>query len=120
MTSSFLLNGRVSILPLLRFVAMSGDVHLAPDLTSFHARWGRLGALLHPYTHGSRAPSTPASRYTEEGDDVAAISWNVLWVGAGWVAGADGEDVTRASTGKQIFARAGAVLGRMYRQGTRR
>ena len=79
---------------------MSGYVHFARDLASFRARWGRVGARLHPYTHGSRAPSAPASRYTEEGDDVAAISWNVFWVDAGWVAG--------------------ALLGRMYRQGTRR
>ena len=99
---------------------MSGYVHLARDLTSFRARWAGLGALLHPYTHGSRASSAPASRYTEEGDDVAAISWNVLWVGAGWAAGADAEDGTRASTGKRIFARSGAALGRVHRQGTRR
>jgi hypothetical protein len=50
---------------------------------------------------------------------VAAISWNVLWVGAGWVpASAGAPEVTeRSSPAKNTITRAGAVLGRMLGAG---
>jgi hypothetical protein len=50
---------------------------------------------------------------------VAAISWNVLWVGAGWVpARAGAPEVTeRSSAAKNTIARAGAVLGRILGAG---
>jgi hypothetical protein len=50
---------------------------------------------------------------------VAAISWNVLLVGAGWVpARAGAPEVTaRSSAAKNTIARAGAVLGRMLGAG---
>jgi hypothetical protein len=51
---------------------------------------------------------------------VAAISWNVLWVGAGWVpARARPPGVTkRPSVVKHTIARAGAMLGRMLGAGS--
>ena len=51
---------------------------------------------------------------------MAAISWNVFWVGAGWVpARAGAPDVTeRPSAAKSTVARAGAVLGRMLGAGS--
>ena len=50
---------------------------------------------------------------------MAAISWNVLWVGAGWVpARARAPEVTeRSCAAKSTIARAGAVLGRMLGAG---
>lgn len=50
---------------------------------------------------------------------MAAISWNVLWVGAGWVpARAGAPEVTeRSSAAKNTIARAGAVLGRILGAG---
>jgi hypothetical protein len=50
---------------------------------------------------------------------MAAISWNVLWVGTGWVpARAGAPEVTeRSSAAKNAIARAGAVLGRMLGAG---
>jgi hypothetical protein len=51
---------------------------------------------------------------------VAAISWNVLWVGTGWVpARAGAAEVTKRPSGaKHTIARAGAVLGRMLGAGS--
>ena len=51
---------------------------------------------------------------------MAAISWNVLWVGAGWVpARARAPEVTeRSSAARHTIARAGAVLGRMLGAGS--
>ena len=51
---------------------------------------------------------------------MAAISWNVFWVGAGWVpARARPPEVTgRPSAAKNTIARAGAVLGRMLGAGS--
>jgi len=51
---------------------------------------------------------------------MAAISWNVLWVGAGWGpvrTGAD-EATQRSSAGEKTIARAGALLGRMLGAGS--
>ena len=51
---------------------------------------------------------------------MAVISWNVLWVGAGWVpprAGAP-EVTERSSAAKNTIARGGAVLGRMLGAGS--
>jgi hypothetical protein len=57
---------------------------------------------------------------TPKGDDVAAISWNVLWVGAGWgPARTRADEVTeRPSAAKHTIARAGARLGRMLGAGS--
>jgi hypothetical protein len=51
---------------------------------------------------------------------MAAISWNVLWVGAGWVPARAGppEVTQRPSAAKTTIARAGAVLGRMLGAGS--
>jgi hypothetical protein len=51
---------------------------------------------------------------------VAAISWNVLWVGAGWgPAGVGADELTeRSSTAEKRIARAGALLGRMLGAGS--
>jgi hypothetical protein len=51
---------------------------------------------------------------------MAAISWNVLWVGAGWVPAREGapEVSERPNAAKHTLARAGAVLGRMLGAGS--
>jgi hypothetical protein len=50
---------------------------------------------------------------------VAAISWNVLWVGTGWVPARAGAEVTkRSGAATNTIARAGAVLGRMLGAGS--
>jgi hypothetical protein len=51
---------------------------------------------------------------------VAVISWNVFWVGAGWVPPrARAPEVTeRSSAAKNTIARGGAVLGRMLGAGS--
>ena len=51
---------------------------------------------------------------------MAVISWNVLWVGAGWMPPrADAPVVTeRSSAAKNTLARGGAVLGRMLGAGS--
>jgi hypothetical protein len=51
---------------------------------------------------------------------VAAITWNVLWVGTGWgPARAGADEVTERPTGAKItIVRAGGVLGRMLGAGS--
>ena len=51
---------------------------------------------------------------------MAAISWNVLWVGAGWgPAGIGADEITeRSSNAEKTIARAGALLGRMLGAGS--
>lgn len=55
-----------------------------------------------------------------KGDAVAAISWNVLWVGAGWRPARTGayEVTERPRAAESTIVRAGAVLGRMLGAGS--
>ena len=51
---------------------------------------------------------------------MAAISWNVLWVGTGWGPARTGADevTERPSPAKNTITRAGAALGRMLGAGS--
>ena len=51
---------------------------------------------------------------------MAAISWNVLWVGAGWRPARIGADevTERSSAAESTIVRAGAMLGRMLGAGS--